>query len=163
MIRDALLYGVLIFMIAVSLVVIFLVFSSFNDAVQSADQFSASNKAQLQTQVTAFPNVWDYTFLTVFFGVIIALCILAWVLDTQPALFFVLVIVIGVFGGIAGYLANAFEELILDPFLSASAANFPIMSHVITNYLFYVIGMMFLMLVVFFAKPAIQQQYGGGY
>lgn len=161
MIRDAALYLVMLFVIAISLVIIYVAFDAFNTEIQSAPQFTADSKAILDEQTNRFPTTWDYVFLTVFIGVIISLCILAWVLETQPALFFIIVIVIGIFGAVAGYLANAFEEVILDPILGASASNFPIMSHVISNYLVYIIGAVFLMIIVFFAKPAVTG-YGGG-
>lgn len=160
MIRDAFLYVILLFIVGISLLIAYIAFDEIDDAFQASEVINGTAIAtqDFHEQAVAFPRYMDFTFLTVFVAVAVAILILAWVIATNPALFFAYVVIIAILGGFAGYLANAFDEVILNPTLGKSAASFPIMSFILSNYLVFVVVIVFLMLIVFFAKP----NTGGG-
>lgn len=153
MIRDIGLVVVLLFAIALSLVIINLTYGELNQAIQDAPEFSASSKAIIADSSSSFSTVWDFTYFTAVFAVVLGAIILAWVVRANPGLFFAVILVIMVLGAVAGYLANAFDDIILDAALGASAANFPVMSWINSHYLIIVIGTAFLMITVFYSKP----------
>lgn len=153
MIRDAFLYVALFFVVAIGILVSYVIFDGINDAIQDQDQIPSGVKTTMSTMSDGFPTTWDYGLLTAFVGVMIGILILSWVVASNPGLFFVFLIVVTLITGFAGYLANAFGEVILDPVLGASASQFPITSFILNNYLVFTAVMIFLMLVVFFAKP----------
>jgi hypothetical protein len=149
---------VLIFVIAVAAVVTYLLSSSINDAL-AASPIDQGGKDLFREQNDRFDNVFDYGILTLFIGVVIALLVTSYVLQTNPGLFFLVLIVVTIFGGISGYLSNAYETMTNDAVLGATAANFPVTNFLMANYMVLIIIVIFLMLIVFFAKP----NDGGGY
>lgn len=153
MIRDSILYTVMLFVIAVALVIIFVAYDNIATAITQQGLIDASISADFETGKDNFSSTWDYTFLTVFIGVLIGVIIISYVLATNPVYFFIFIFIVVILGGLAGYLANAFSEIILDPVLGASAANFPIMSFILENYLLFIVVTVMLMVITFFAKP----------
>jgi len=153
LIRDAFLYTALFFMVAVAVIIVYIAFDGINDAIQANDDINADIKGKMSTMSDRYPDTWDYGLLTVFIGLVIAILLLSWVVASNPGLFFLFMVVVVLIAGFAGYLANAFSEIILDPVIGAAATEFPITSFILTNYMVFVVVMIFLMLIVFFAKP----------
>ena len=158
MIRTAVAFVVMIFVIGLSLVISYVAFDGIDTGIQESEVINATEKAFFTEQKNIFSNVWDYTFLTILIAALVGSLILTWAVSSNPALFFVLLMVVVVISALAGYLSNAFETVTEDAVLGAAALNFPIMSFVLNNYLTFMMSMMFLMLIVFFAKPQ-----GGGF
>jgi hypothetical protein len=107
----------------------------------------------MDTQTGRMDNVFDYGILTLFVGVLISLLITSYVLQTNPALFFIVVLVVGIMGAVAGYFSNAYNTFINDSTFTTISSNFPVTNFLMNNYLIIVIITVFLMLIVFFAKP----------
>lgn len=154
MIQDAALYVVMIFFVAISLIVVFISYDEISNSFNAINAtIGSDNAARFEEGKDRFPTTWDYTFLTVFIGVMIGVLIISYFLASNPVFFFVFMFIVIVFGGFAGYLSNAFEQIVSDSVLGASAANFPIMSFIMNNYLLFVVATIMLMLIVFYAKP----------
>jgi len=152
-ISDAILFVVMLFVVAIGLIVVYVAYDDIDGALSANDQIPAAEQARFSAGADAFPTTWDYVFLTAFVGVVAGILIISYLLATQPVFFFVFMFIVIILGGLAGYIANAFDEIILDPVLSASALNFPIMSFIMTNYLIFIVVLVMLMLIVFYAKP----------
>lgn len=138
--------------ISIGVVVIYFLYSAMNTAFQSNDQIPAAAKAILNSNDTRFHNVFDYAILTIVVGMMIGLAMISYALRSHPALFFVIMIVVSITGGIAGYLGNAFMETMSTTALSVPAAQFPVTSFIMNNYMIFTIVMGFLMVVAFFAN-----------
>jgi len=154
MIDDAVYFVIMFFVVGISLVLVSIVMGGINNAVQDAPQMPNISKETMQSQTTSFNTVWDYTTLIVFFAIVAGLLGLAWILPTNPIVVFAMVIIIGGIGAVTGYLANAWIDMTsgVDAFSSASA-NFPVLNFIISNYLVFVVAVLFLVLIVFYAKP----------
>lgn len=125
-----------------------------DDALTANTQINGTSALQdFQEQKDAFKNTWDYTFLTVMIASMIGLLILSWYLDSNPAVFFVLIFIVVVVAGLAGFLSNAFADIAGDALLGGSFDNFPITSFIMNNYMMFIIVQVFLMMLVFFGKP----------
>lgn len=140
------------FGVAVGLIIVYLILDGINGGIQSSPQFGAHEKGILQDFTTDFPTVWDFTFLTAFIAGIIGLMILTYYLDSNPGLFIAIILVVMILSAFAGYVANAWIGLGTGS-LGAAISQFPIMNHVMSNYLMYILVTGFLMSLVFFAKP----------
>ena len=158
-ITDTALFTVMLFVVAISLLLIYVAYDSISVALDDLDLIPDEHADRFSEGADAFPNTWDYVFLTVFIGVVLGILIISFVLATQPVFFFVFMLVVVVLGALAGYIANAFDEIILNPLIGASAGSFPILSFIMSNYLLFIVVTIMLMLVVFYAKP----NQGGGY
>ena len=143
----------MLFGIGIALLVVNMAFESIAAAIDDAPGLPAIATDTMNEQSGRFSTVWDYTFLTIFFAVVAGSLILSYYLATEPAIFFVMWIVVGILTILGGYLANAYETVTADGLLGASAAEFPIMSFIVGNLLYFMVPVMFLMLIVFFAKP----------
>lgn len=152
-ISDAILFTIMLFVVSIGLIVVYIAYDSINVALSGNDQIPQEDKDRFDEGSDAFPTTWDYVFLTVFVGVVAGILIISYLLATQPVFFFVFMFVVVVLGALAGYIANAFDEIILDPVFAASALNFPIMSFIMSNYLLFIVVTVMLMLIVFYAKP----------
>ena len=152
-ISDAILFVVMLFVVAVGLLVVYVAYDDIDGALSNNDQIATEHKDRFSEGADQFPTTWDFVFLTAFIGVVVGILIISYLLATQPVFFFVFMFIVVILGGLAGYIANAFDDIILDPVLSASALNFPIMSFIMSNYLLFVVVTVMLMLIVFYAKP----------
>lgn len=153
MIRDVALFVVMVFFVGFGILVVYIGFDEIAGSLQNQSFIPNATADRIQNQADEFPGTWDYTFLTIFIAVVIGVLALSYALRSNPIFFFVFLIVVIVLGGLAGYISNAFEEMTQDSVLGAAAANFPIMSFVFNNYLLFVVAMVMLMIIVFFAKP----------
>lgn len=152
-ISDAILFTIMLFVVSIGLLVVYVAYDEIDGALSANDQIPQADKDRFSDGATGFPSTWDFVFLTVFIGVIVGVLIISYLLATQPVFFFVFMFIVVVLGALSGYIANAFDSIILDPVLGASAANFPIMSFIMSNYLIFIVVMVMLMLIVFYAKP----------
>lgn len=152
-IQDTIYFTIMLFVIAITLLVIYVAYDNISDALQGNSQIPQDDKDRFTEGADEFPSTWDYVFLTIFIGVVLGVLIISYVLATQPVFFFIFMFVVIVLGALAGYIANAFDEIILDPVLGASALSFPILSFIMSNYLLFIVVVVMLMLIVFYAKP----------
>ena len=79
-IGDAILGVVLLFVIALIIPVLYVLFSSINTSFQDNAQMDNTSKTLMNNSKDRFTNVWDYAFLTLFLGLAIALMITSYVL-----------------------------------------------------------------------------------
>lgn len=152
-ISDAMLFTILLFVVSIGLLVVYVAYDEINTALAANDLIPQDEKDRFAAAADDFPGTWDYVFLTVFIGVVVGILVISYLLATQPVFFFVFMFIVVVLGALSGFIANAFEDIILDPVLGASAGNFPIMSFIMSNYLIFIVVMVMLMLIVFYAKP----------
>lgn len=120
--------------------------------MNTIDTLPAAQTTQMNDIKLRYENVFDGVFLTLLIGVIISLLGASFLLRSNAVVFFIMLLVVTILAGLSGYLANAFSQVTTDSVLSMD--KFPITDFVMSNYLGFVVVMIFLMLVVFFAKPS---------
>lgn len=152
-ISDAILFTIMLFVVAIGLITVYVAYDEIDSALSAQDQIPQEEKDRFSEGADSFQSTWDFVFLTAFIGVVVGVLVISYMLATQPVFYFVFMFVVVVLGALAGYIANAFDTIILDPVLGASALGFPIMSFIMSNYLIFIVVMVMLMLIVFYAKP----------
>jgi hypothetical protein len=151
--RDIVLFTIYGFIIAIVLLVAFIAYSLLNDEVQTMPELGATEKALYDSLDSDMPEAWDYSFLFIIVAFAIGIMIFSWMLQSQPVMFIIFFFIIMFCSVVAGFLSNAFEEIIEKGILGTAITNFPIMHHIMQNYLVYTMVLGFLMVFVFFAKP----------
>ena len=153
MIRDMAFYMVLIFTVAASMFAIYMVLDEINTAWQTAPGVPMVAKTASADFHTRAPMAMDYFLLTGLLGVFAFVLLLVWFIDINPIFFFVMLIVVAVLAGIAGYFSNAWEMMSQDANISAAISNFPITNFIMSNYLVIIGVFGFVAAIVFLAKP----------
>lgn len=149
---DTLLIVVVLFAFALVVILFYPAYSDLNDAIQNSTDLSNETKAVTQDYADLYPTLWDNMFLTVWVLLIMGLIVSVFLLDTYPAfMFFSVVGLIGVFV-VSAFLANIFDDVISTPGISASAAQFPFTTWVMTHLLELSIAVSFLALVALYVK-----------
>ena len=144
---------IMMFGIALSILLAYVLYSEIKDAYQSMPGISQAQVDQLDDIDERYQSVFDYVFLTLAVGIVITLAVTSFLLRSEPGLFFLVLIVVTVFGAIAGYLSQSFAQATSGNVLGTALLNFPIVTYIMNNYLTFSIATSFLMLLVFFAKP----------
>ena len=100
-------------------------------------------------------RIWDYAFLGIYIGYIIALGLTAFSTKISPAFFwlYVLIAIIGLFVGVA--LSNTWQGISENPELSTTIDDFPITNALLGTY--YPLGITIILaifLILLFGKPS---------
>lgn len=154
------LFFVVIFLVIVG-VLIFL-FSHLNSEMftEIESQINTTHPGtEAQIQATEFKNtnqsnVWDYAFLGIFMGGLIAIGLSAYAVRVSPAFFWIYVI-LGMFVLVAGVmLSNFWQGLAGDSTFSTTLTYFPITNTLLGSYFPLVVtAIIIVMMGILFAKP----------
>lgn len=149
---DSLFFLVMMFAVAIGLVIAWIGTKAVLDGLMGAP-VDTTIKTTLTTPFYRLDSVWDGVFVMLIVGVSLAILVTSYVLASNPAFFFIFLLIVSLFGVMSGYFANAYEIFESDALVSPAASSFPGTSFIMENYLYYVIVLVVLMVIVFFAKP----------
>lgn len=149
---DSIFFLVMMFAVAVGLVIAWIATKAVLDGLQGAP-IDPTITAEVTTPFYRLGTVWDGVFVVLIVGVSLAILVTSYVLSSNPAFFFVFLLIISLFGIMAGYFANAYEVFESEPLLADGVNDFPATNFIMEHYLYYVIVLVVLMVIVFFAKP----------
>jgi len=122
------------------------------------------NDSEAYTQTTIFKEkndsqIWDYAFLGLFFGCLIAIGLSAYAVRISPIFYWiyaVMALMVLVMGTI---LSNLWQELASEPDFASQLTNFPIMNTLLGSYYPLVVTVIvFFAMIILFGKPAGQQE-----
>lgn len=99
-------------------------------------------------------SIWDYAFLGIFMGCLLAIGLTAWSVRISPVFFWIYVI-LGLFVlGLGVVLSNVWQELAANPTFTTTLTHFPITNTLLGSYFPIVItGVIILALGFIFGKP----------
>ena len=147
--------GILVFALPVAVLLlgfIFALLNGFNDAIQDSDAVGQVQKDRLDSQVDQQQSLWDYAFLTFFVGVVIVIFLLARSTVISPFWWFLLFVLLIFVVLAAGFMSNFFAEFAAEETL-ALAERLPIMHHIVTNWLWYILAIGFGSLALSRTRP----------
>ncbi len=128
------------------------VFNDLNDDINSSSGMSNRTKDTTNRLFHLYPALLDDLYLMAFFLLVIFLVVSVFFLDTHPILLFlnlIMLIFVLIAGGLLG---NAYDDMMTDSSLTASANQFPYMSHINANFITYSIIIGFIVLGAMFIK-----------
>lgn len=124
-----------------------------NDSFQANPDIPALGKTAIQDNTDRYDTVFDWTFVLIYAAILIGTIIISYVLETNPGLYFGLVIIIVIISAVAGYLANAYVQISEETALSATFASYPMMTFIMQHYLIFTVINGFILTIAFFARP----------
>lgn len=157
MIQDLAYYIIALFVVAIGLIGFVFLNDALSSSVQEVPGLANETKAVYSSVYTRLPSVIDYAFLTVAIAGFLGILFLVYFLDINPVAFFGIIILLVVFGAIAGYLANSWILVTSDTAISAAVTSLPVTNFIISHYMTVIVIFSFIITMVFFAKPS-----GGG-
>lgn len=150
--QDSALILILLFVSAISIVVAYYMYGALNDSFQDNALISQDIKDNFEADYERFPTIWDYSFLFIYIVIVIGGMILSYFLPSNPVFFIAALLATIILGGIAGFFANAWLEVVEGTVFETAATNLPIIDYMVSNYVLFIVIMVFLMIVTFYAK-----------
>jgi len=115
------------------------------EAMTQAGKFLDSNTS----------NAWDYGFLAIFFGSLMAIALSAYAIRISPVFYWVYGILSIFVLGLGTILSNIWQELAADPTFATTLTRFPIMNTLLgTYYPLMVTVIIVVMMGILFGKPS---------
>lgn len=104
-------------------------------------------------------SVWDYAFLGIFIGVLIALGLTAYAVRISPVFYWIYGIMSMTVLALGAMLSNIWQGMVADPTFTTTLTRFPITDLLLgTYYPVVVTALIVLTMIILFGKPASQQE-----
>lgn len=129
---------------------LFIAWDAVNTSFQGA---GIDTEGVFSSMFVAYQEYVDPLFLTVFIAVWVGALILAYFVSTHPILFWAFWMITMVGGVVAGYLSNAWIDVMAASPFDVIVTYFPITDYILSHFLHFIIIIGFSMILVFFAKP----------
>lgn len=152
-IADYGLYIIMIFMIGLSLLLIYYIISQINTSFQTSN-LPAVATDPLNLYKTKFVGIWDFFFLLLVIGFLLVLVIIGFTIRTHPAFAMIMFLIVIIFGIIAVYLANAWHDVATVPALSSIANEFTYLPYLMEKLPHIVIIFSVIFIVILFSKTS---------
>ncbi len=150
-VQDFLLFGIILFTVAIIIIAGSKIMREFGEGWADGDASPAS-KAIMSDNAGRFNTIWDYAFLTMFVLFVLAIFSGFFVLNTHPAFYFIVVILIGFMLIPIAILSNTYGSYSTSAGVVDDASKFQIMGFLLNNWAFIFGVLAFLGTVVLFAK-----------
>lgn len=151
-ISDAILWVPFLFVAGIILIAGFIVMSQANTAIQDSNTLNNETKAFMAEQATDYPKIFDAIFVMFFFALILASFLLSTILDTNPGLFFISLLVFVIVLIVGAMVANSFIDVTSEDTISGYAAYFPMTMFIFNHYLTVLIVYVALLSLVIWGK-----------
>ena len=150
-IQDFLFFGLIIFVIVIIIIAGGKLIDSFNDRYQTSGA-SSNAKTLMSEGSTRFSSIFDNIFIIVFVLFMLTIFVTFFMLDTHPALFFVVVIVFAFIMIPLGIIGNVYEKVSTNDALSSTSTNFVLINFIMQHWAFIITVFGFLGIILLFAK-----------
>lgn len=161
--NDVILIGVLIFTFGMAFMAVYFISSTVTTQMLSIPAINQSEATvevlQAQSKVT---SRMDYIIFGLFIGLVLGMLISGWFVGGNP-IFMAIYFIVGVIGVAAGaVLANVWESFSQSAIFGSTVSNFPLTNTILLNLPLYTAILVFLGMVVMFAKPFLTGEQGSG-
>lgn len=142
----------IIFLVALVVIVGYKIFSSYNDKWQAAPSISAEGKQLVQDSKDRYVGLFDGIFMFVFALLVVALFLSATQLNTNPAYFFITLIVLVFMIGGSAAISNSFETASTSESLNDTSNDFSFIPFLMSNLPIVTLLLGFVVLVALYVK-----------
>ena len=155
-VQDLIFMAVIILVFAIVAIIGSMLFttlsSRYNDTLVYGHNSSSFGKNMTQEMSTRYPKIFDNVFLIVVVLLALSLFVTMFLINSHPALFFIIIILLA-FGLIAiAAIGNVFIQFSESSEISGYASQFTYMSFIYNNWITILLGIGFVGIIVFFAK-----------
>lgn len=151
-IGDHMLYLIMLFVIALMMVPIWYMVSSYNTAWQNADNIPDGSKNIMSNFSSRFVSVWDGWYLLLVVGYGLVTILIGFALRAHPAFAMFSVIFLIIMGIVAVHFSNAFYDVSQDVVLTSYASEFTFMSLLATRLPHIVVALGIVFIIILYAK-----------
>jgi hypothetical protein len=156
MVQDIAFWAIIVFIAAIILVVGAKLNTSLTSHYQASDAGTVAKEIQ-QKASARYYSIWDNSFLFIFILLGLSIVIVLYYVTSQPALFFVGLVLLAIVAIPIGIIGNAFDSFQDNDMVSDEAAQMPILGWLMSHILEIGIGIAILGIILLFARV------GGGY
>jgi len=158
-IMDFLYIVVALFIIALSTIIAFTVWDSYNTQVKEDGLGNSSIYPSLEANMNTTMNNMDYLFVFLMVGLTIALIISVFMIKSHPVFFWITMLFIIIVLIIAGALSNAYEMVGDNAELKAGHDNYPAMEFVMDNLPLFILLIAAMAIIALYAKSRYMEVY----
>ena len=151
-IGDVMTIIVFAFIMGITILVGYLLLSSWNTQVQASTTIGAPAQTLTQTQTSKFPSLWDGLFGVIFIGMSLAAAISAYFIDTHPIVFALCVIILAVFIIAGAAISNTYNAIESSGVFATFSASFKLMHYILNNLGLYMLVEGALIMIALFTK-----------
>ncbi len=152
--EDLVFMMIILFAVAISSFIGYLVFTELNDTIQDSELFPTESKEVMNVTTNDLTenHILDYAFLGILSVLTIALFLLAYMNDFSPAflILFIIVLVIAVL--VAVSLGNAYYEIETSTHFVNASADFPMQNYIMQHLPYYILIIGVVLSIVIYAK-----------
>jgi hypothetical protein len=151
-IGDVMTILIFTFIMGLTIMVGYLLLSSWNTQVQASDSMGTIAQDLTQDQTTKYPGLWDGLFGVIFIGMSLASAISAYFIDTHPIVFALCLVILAVFIIVGAVLSNTYNAIETSGIFASFASSFRLMHYVLNNLGMYAAVEGFLIMIALFTK-----------
>lgn len=142
----------ILFLVALMVIVGYKIFSSYNEKWQAAPSISTEGKQLVQDSKDRYVGLFDGIFMFVFALLVVALFLSATQLNTNPAFFFITLIILVFMIGASAVISNSFETASSSSSLNATSNEFQFIPFLMDNLPMVTLLLGFVILVALYVK-----------
>ncbi len=143
---DIMIMAAILFLVAIGVIISHYVITQFDGAFSSSTAISVMNSAEVAIET------FNYGFVIIMGGLGIGIILLTTLLPTNPVFIIMGIILLAIFMLVFPQLSNAYWTFTQDANMAVSAAEFPIMNHIMNALPFYMAVLGCIVLIVYYMK-----------
>jgi len=151
---------IIIFLAVIGIILFFIsdinyrIFNEFNNTLKDTSRNTTYVDDVLSKTVRTNNSAWDYAFLGIFVGSLIAIVLSAYAVRISPVFYWIYGILALVMLALGTILSNVWQEMVSDPELAITITRFPITNAILGGYYPIVTVVIVVMaMVIIFGKP----------
>lgn len=164
-IQDGLYIAALIFGFAITILIIYYVWTQISDPIDdtltNAGNETAFNVTKLYSQTTDATKGFDNVMPLILLGLLSASIVSAFFIKSHPVFFFISLFVLGIFLLTSAILANVYQDIAETDELTTAATDFGITDKIMKNFPFIILIIVVLIILILVFKPQ-NSSMGGG-
>jgi len=141
-----------LFMLALTIILVFFALTKINDKIQETGTFTNESEQIIQNFEDRYINIFDIGFLVIMIALFISVIVTAFYIDVHPIFFGISVLLLISFLVISAILSNTFFDIVGNDLLSTEASQFIVIPFIMNHFVALIVIMSFIVLGVMYAK-----------
>lgn len=148
---DFALFAIIVFVMAIILLFVGFIITNFNTEIQKQQNLGVGKRI-FGSFSDMHSSIFDWVFVIIFFFLALGIFVTSFMIDTHPALFFVLVFVMGFILVAMAVVGNIFESLSAQSSLALELNAMPMTKFIMHNWLIIITVIGFTSMILLFSK-----------
>lgn len=149
---DKLYLGIIFFILAIVVIVLFNLLSEFKDQSDKNDLFSGVSQNILDEKVEAFPILYDTVMITFIVGICLTNLVASFVIRTHPIFFIISLLMLLVFAIPFSVFSNIFEDVSSTNALTTTTASFNWLPYIMDKFPLWMVVINIIVAIAVYSK-----------